>query len=216
VAAAGEVVLQARTDLDAAFVFTLPGTGTRALLVPLFPLGDRAAREAQGVLFLPDTGAGLPEAAALVAVGPSGRIEVNGREADAGPFGLMLAGALAAEGRALGARATVIRPFAAGREAALQPPAHPPLGWALMLLAALGLLAAGLVLEARDMAPPARRAPAPARAPAASGRFAPLPQEMDDDDLPAPGAVRAAAAGLCGLARSAMRRARSGAIRSSR
>ncbi len=206
---AGEVVLRAHVDLEAAFVFTLPGSETRALLVPLFPVGDAAAREAQGVLFLPDTGAGLPDAATLVRSDPSGWVELNGVEADAGPFRLMLAGALAAEGRALAARVTVVSPFPGGRAAALRPPARPPLGWALFLSAALGFLAAGLVLEARRPAPAARRASGQARTPVASGRFAPLPPE--EDDIPAEGAstssaaralVRAGTAGLLGLARA--------------
>lgn len=176
---AGEVVLRARADLASAFVFTLPGTSESALLMPLFPLGDEGTGVARGAVFVRIDGQ-APDAAALVARDPSGWVEVNGVEADAGPFRLMLAGALAAEGRSLGPRTVVLRPFVEGREAALQPPANPHAAWGWLALAALGLGLAAAFVDARGVRSAAKGAPHVSRAPVASTRFAPLPRQEED------------------------------------
>jgi hypothetical protein len=177
---AGEVVLRARADLESGFVFTLPGSSERALLVPLFPLADGEAREAEGAIFLSLDGDTMPAAAALAARHPAGWVEVNGVETDAGPFRLMLAGALAADGRALGARVTVLRPFLDGREAAFQPPASPARAWAWLATVALGFALAAVYVEVRGLPPVPKATSAGPRASVVSARFAPLPQQEDE------------------------------------
>lgn len=211
---AGEVVLRARADLDSAFVFELPGSAERALLVPLFPLGDGQARAAQGAIFLPLGDEAAPATDTLALQDPAGWVEVGGIEADAGDFGLMLAGALAAEGRSLAARATVVRPFVGGREAAFQPPAHQPRLWAWFLTAALGLVLTAIFADAPGAWRLGRTKAPDLRKPVDPGRFAPL-QHVEDDESAgrsavqvlrsATGAAWSALAGLARLATAAVR-----------
>ena len=212
---AGEVVLRARADLGSAFVFELPGSDERALLVPLFPLGDGQAREAHGAIFVPLEDEAVPAADGLALQDPAGWVEVNGIEADAGDFRLMLAGALAAEGRTLGARATVVRPFVGGREAAFQPPVPPSRPWAWFLTLALGLVLAAIFADARGVPTEARARTHGPRSPVVSTRFAPLQHLEDDEPVRRPaawhalrmaaGTARSALAGLARLSVAAVR-----------
>lgn len=214
----GEVVLHARADLSAPLVLTLPRDGARALAVPLFPLGGGEA--ALGAILLPlENGETAPPADRLAALGPYGEVAVNGREIDAGDFELILAGALAAEGRSIGERFVAVRPFVEGREAALQPVADPGRMWLLPLAAAFALalgavrarLPFGAALRRRGAAAPVP-APRMTTGPAPgtkAAQFAPLPRQEEvsaaEESAPALGTLLAVlAAAVAGL-RAALR-----------
>lgn len=202
----GEIAVRARTDADLAFMFSLPGTSERAFLVPLFPLEGDRVNEAQGVIFLPVRGEQPPDVSALVTRDPSGWVGVNGLETGAGQFPLMLAGALAAQGRSLAPRPVIIQPFVDGREAALQPATDPRLAWAWLASAALILALAAAFVDVRGVPSTATMARDASRTPVVSTRFAPLPQQ--EEDGPAGfhavrrAVQRAAAAGLAASVRT--------------
>jgi hypothetical protein len=124
---AGEVVLRAAADPARPLVLTMPRTGERALAVPLYPLSGGA--EAMGAILLPlEPGAddGGPGARRR---GGRRRRGGHGRVVEAGDFALILAGALAVEGRAIGPSFVAVQPYVEGREAALQPITDPSRGW---------------------------------------------------------------------------------------
>jgi hypothetical protein len=183
---AGEVVLHAVGQPEAPIILTMPGSGERALVVPLFPLSGEEG--AQGAIFLPLDGLeAMPDPRALATPLGDGIVMVNGRVVDSGDFGLVLAGALAVQGRHVGERFVAVRPYLDGREAALQPVANPPRTWLWPLgLALLLALAAsyrqfggGLRLGFRR---PAAPAPRPAAAPVVSAHFPPLPRQEEVND----------------------------------
>jgi hypothetical protein len=214
---AGEVVLRAATDRADPLVLTVPRTGERALAIPLYPLGG--GDSALGAVLLPlEAGQTAGDLGPLVAQISDGVVEVNGRIVDHGRFDLILAGALAVEGRAIGDRFVAVRPYVEGREAALQPIAAPARHWLWPLAAALALAVAatyrrfwsGIRLP-RRAGPPSREAPRPAATAAVSAtgaksaHFAPLKRQEDvtaTEDAPAGGllAALAVAAGLAGRA----------------
>jgi hypothetical protein len=119
-------------------------------------------------------------------------VEVNGRVVEAGDFALILAGALAVEGRAIGPRFVAVQPYVEGREAALQPITDQsrlwlwPLGLALVFaLAARWRRFAGSI---RFVPRPAPQAPRPAAPAPRCGlpHFAPLTRQEDVNDPEGP------------------------------
>jgi hypothetical protein len=208
---AGEVVLHARAEPAAPILLTMPGSGERALAVPLFPVsGGEGAR---GAILLPVDGtAAMPDARALATPLADGAVEVNGRVVDSGDFALVLSGALAAQGRHVGESFVAVRPYVDGREAALQPVARPPLAWLSLIALAvlLGLAASyrhffgGVRLGFRRAA---EAAPRSAAAPSLSPHFQPLPRQEElaaSEPEPARPALTALMAGA-GLALAAVR-----------
>lgn len=183
---AGEIVLRAEADLDAPILFTLPGTSDRAIVVPLLaPEGDGAVH---GAILVRLEGDALPPAEVLAARLPEGAVEVSGFAEDPGPYLFMLAGALAAEDRALGPRFVAVRPFIEGREAALAPVVPPSPAWARFALASAGFLVAAVAAYlgprwADALVRPRRRVPPPR--PVLSGHFPPL--HLPDGDPGGPG-----------------------------
>ena len=180
---AGEVVLRAMAEPAAPILLTMPGSGERALAVPLFPVSG--GEGALGAILLPIDGtAAMPDPRALATSLADGAVEVNGRVVDSGDFALVLSGALAREGRHVGERFVAVRPYLEGREAALQPVAQPPQTWLLLIALAviLGLAASyrhffgGLRLGFRRAADGVPRS---AAAPAASPHFPPLPRQEE-------------------------------------
>jgi hypothetical protein len=179
---AGEVVLHAMAEPAAPILLTMPGSGERALAVPLFPVSG--GKGALGAILLPVDEAAMPDPRALATPITDGGVEVNGRVVDSGDFALVLSGALAAEGRHVGDRFVAVRPYLEGREAALQPVQAPPLTWLWLIALAvlLGLAASyrhffgGLRLGFRRAADAAPRS---AAAPAASPHFPPLPLQEE-------------------------------------
>jgi hypothetical protein len=179
---AGEVVLHAMAEPAAPILLTMPGSGERALAVPLFPVSG--GKGALGAILLPVDEAAMPDPRALATPITDGGVEVNGRVVDSGDFALVLSGALAAEGRHVGDRFVAVRPYLEGREAALQPVQAPPLTWLWLIALAvlLGLAASyrhffgGLRLGFRRAADTAPRS---AAAPAASPHFPPLPLQEE-------------------------------------
>jgi hypothetical protein len=179
---AGEVVLHAMAEPATPILLTMPGSGERALAVPLFPVSG--GKGALGAILLPVDEAAMPDPRALATPITDGGVEVNGRVVDSGDFALVLSGALAAEGRHVGDRFVAVRPYLEGREAALQPVQAPPLTWLWLIALAvlLGLAASyrhffgGLRLGFRRAADAAPRS---AAAPAASPHFPPLPLQEE-------------------------------------
>jgi hypothetical protein len=121
-----------------------------------------------------------------------GSFEVNGRAVDAGDFALILAGALAVEGRFVGESFVAVQPYVEGREAALQPVADPSRQWLwpIGIAFALGLVACyrsfwgGLAGAFRRRRARSRAEETPA---SASAHFAPLArQEEVNETEPAP------------------------------
>lgn len=181
---AGEVVLRALADPSRPIVLTMPATGDRRLAVPLYPLAG--GEGALGAILLPlAPGETAPAAEALADMVADGVVQVTGRTVDAGDFPLILAGALAVEGRWVGDRFVAVQPYVEGREAALQPVADNarPWLWPIGLGVLFALFAGwrrflpGLRLRPRRM-PQVARASASAR-PAASAHFAPLPLQEE-------------------------------------
>ena len=219
---AGEVVLHAVARPDAPILLTMPGSGERALAVPLFPLsgGDGAL----GAIFVPlDGPEALPDPEVLATPLEGGAVRVNGRVVDSGDFALVLSGALAVEGRHVGERFVAVRPFLEGREAALQPVTDPSRTWlwpmalalVLALLASYIRFGGGLRPASRRPAAPAPRAPA---GPVVSAHVPPLPrQEEVNEPDPAPGltarAVLVAGAGLAVTAGRILLRLTAGLVR---
>lgn len=203
---AGEVVLRASADLADRLVLTVPRSGERAVAIPLYPL--RGGESALGAILIPLAPGDIPEDPGLLAaLLPDGTVEVNGRVVDAGRFELILAGALAVEGGAIGERFVAVRPYLNGREAALQPAQAPARHWLWPLAAALGLAILAACGKCRDRIRPApvtasgpaeRGAPARPAAPssAKAAHFAPLkPQEdVTGAEPPAPSAAATALA----------------------
>ncbi len=181
---AGEVVLRAAADPSRRIVLTMPGTGDRRLAVPLYPLAG--GEGALGAILLPlAPEEGLPPAEALAEILSDGVVQVTGRAVDPGDFPLILAGALAVEGRWVGDRFVAVQPYPEGREAALQPVTDRSRQWLWPI--GLGVLLA-LLAGWRRFLPGARllpqRAPKIAGAPPstrtmASAHFAPLPLQED-------------------------------------
>jgi hypothetical protein len=180
---AGEVLLHAVADPAAPFLLTLPGSGERALAVPLFPVSG--GEGALGAILLPVDGtAAMPDPGALAMPRADGSVEVNGRVVDGGDFALVLSGALAAEGRHVGESFVAVRPYLEGRETALQPVAEPPLAWLwLIALAVLLGLAASYRHFFGDFRFGFRRAaeaaPRAAAAPSPSPHFQPIPRQEE-------------------------------------
>jgi hypothetical protein len=171
---AGEVVLRAVADTDRPLILVRPGTEDRRLAVPLYPLDG--GEGAMGAILFPLAEGEAVDPAKLAARLGDGTVEVNGRAVDAGDFPLILAGALATEGRFVGERFVAVEPYLDGREAALQPIVDPSLHWlwgvgagaALALLAAVRRFLPGLFGAPRP-APRAAHTPRPA-----SPHFPPL------------------------------------------
>ena len=188
---AGEIVLRAEADLDRPFVFTLPDTAERAVVIPLVaPEGDGTVH---GAIFARIGGDALPPAEVLATRLPEGSVEVAGFAEDAGPFLFMLAGALAAEGRTLGPRFVAVRPFLEGREAALAPAGPPPRTWIWFAVASVtflfvvaaahfGACCVGTLKRLRG------RAPLPEPVP--TEHFPPLHLQEDDTPASAQAAMR--------------------------
>jgi hypothetical protein len=206
-------VVRAVADPARPLVLTMPRTGEQALAVPLYPLSGGA--HAMGAILLPlEPGETAADAEALAAQVGDGAVEVNGRVVEAGDFALILAGALAVEGRAIGPRFVAVQPYVEGREAALQPITDPsrlwlwPLGLALVLaLAASYRRFAGSIrfVPRLGAGTPRPAAPAPR---AASPHFAPLTRQEDVNDPEAPVAgerILAGAGAALGLAVTAAR-----------
>jgi hypothetical protein len=207
---AGEVVLRAVADPDRPLILVMPGTDDRRLTVPLYPLESGESGDgAMGAILLPLAPGETVDPARLAARLGDGIVEVNGRAVDAGDFPLILAGALATEGRFVGARFVAVEPYLDGRDAALQPIVDPSLHW-LWGVAAGVLLA--LVAAVRRFVPGLLRAPRPApavsrRAPA-SPHFPPLPaqEEVAATEAPDVGArLRAGVAATLGVVANAIR-----------
>jgi hypothetical protein len=181
---AGEVVLRAAADPSRPLVLSMPGTGERRLAVPLYPLSGGA--EATGAILLPLAPGVTPaEAGPLAHDIGDGLVEINGRAVEAGDFALILAGALAAEGRVMGPSFVAVQPYVEGRDAALQPVADPSRSWLWPMVLGLALALAsgyrrfaGNVRFVPRLGGSAPRAPAPAPG-AASARFAPLPRQEE-------------------------------------
>lgn len=220
---AGEVVLHARADLSAPLVLTLPRDGARAVAVPLFPLGGGEA--ALGAILVPlEDGAEVPAAASLAALVEEGHVAVNGREIDAGDFELILAGALAVEGRSVGERFVAVEPYVHGREAALQPVADPGHMWLLPLAAAFGFAVAAFRRSlwgggflprrraAKAVEPPSRVAPV---AGTKAAHFTPLPrqEEVNEADVPAGPGVTVMLVGFLAVGLRAAFRGAAGLVR---
>jgi hypothetical protein len=205
---AGEVVLRAMADPGRPLILVMPGTDDRRLAVPLYPMGG--GEGAVGAILLPLAEGETVDPAALAARLGDGTVEVNGRAVDAGDFPLILAGALATEGRFVGETFVAVEPYLHGREAALQPIVDPSLHWLwpvgagvlLALLAALRRFLPGLLGAPRP-------APRPAHAPRpASAHFAPLPpqEEVAATEAPDAGArLRAGIAVAIGLVANTLR-----------
>jgi hypothetical protein len=176
---AGEVVLRAAADPDRPLVLVMPGTGDRRLAVPLFPLDG--AEGAMGAILLPLAAGETIDPAALAARLGGGVVEVNGRAVDAGDFPLVLAGALATEGRHVGERFVAVEPYVDGREAALQPVSDPSRHWLWPVGAGILLALLGTVRRFQPrLLGPVRPAPRPVRSHRpASAHFAPLPLQEE-------------------------------------
>jgi hypothetical protein len=140
-----------------------------------------------------------PAAEALADMVADGVVEVTRTHRRCGRLPLILAGALAVEGRWVGDRFVAVQPYVEGREAALQPVADPsrPWLWPIGLGVVFALFAGwrrflpGLRLRPRP-APRAARASASAR-PAASAHFAPLPLQEEVAEREGPDGCRQAA-----------------------
>jgi hypothetical protein len=212
---AGEVVLRAAADGADPLVLTIPRSGERAVAIPLYPLGG--GDSALGAVLLPleaDQTAG--DLGPLVARISEGVVEVNGRVVDHGDFDLILAGALAVEGRSIGKRFVAVRPYLDGRETALQPIANPSMHWLWPLAAALALSVAATYRRFWSgirLPRPARRPNGEALRPATtagsgvkSAHFAPLTRQEDVNEVEeaARGGVLTALAGAIGLAGRAL------------
>lgn len=187
---AGEVVLHAAARPEAPLILTMPGSGERALVVPLFP--PSGGKGAFGAIFLPLDGLDtLPDPSSLATPLQDGIVMVNGRVVDSGDFGLVLSGALAVDGRFVAERFVAVRPYFEGREAALQPIAQLPRTWLVPMFVALFLailagyrqFGGGLRLRFRRPAVPAAR---PSARPAASAHFPPLPRQEEVNELEPP------------------------------
>jgi hypothetical protein len=138
-----------------------------------------------------------------------GTVLVNGRVVDGGDFALILAGALAVEGRFVGERFVAVQPYVEGRDAALQPVADPTMAWlwpiGIALLLAMLATYRGVLTGVRfglHRRPPvaARR---PSAATVASARFAPLPRQEEVNDLEQSAGRSGAAAFATALAAAA-------------
>jgi hypothetical protein len=205
---ASEVVLRAVARPSEPIVLTMPGTGERALAVPLFPLagGDGAL----GAILLPfPEGAEPPQPGSLAVAEADGTVLVNGRVVDGGDFALILAGALAVEGRFVGERFVAVQPYVEGREAALQPVADPTMAWLwpigiallLAMLATYRGVLTGVRFGLRRRPPVAARRPSAAAV--ASAHFAPLPRQEEVNDLEQSAGRSGAAAFATALAAAA-------------
>jgi hypothetical protein len=205
---AGEVVLRAVADPERPLILVMPGTEDRRLAVPLFPLDGEEG--AMGAILLPLAPGEAVDPATLATRLDGGVVEVNGRAVDAGDFPLILAGALATEGRYVGEKFVAVQPYLDGREAALQPIVDPSLHWlwpvgagvVLALLAAVQRFLPGL-LGTPPTVP--RRQPAPRPV---SAHFAPLPLQEDmtaAEDPDSAARLRAAVATAMGLIAGTLR-----------
>lgn len=210
---AGEVVLHAVAYDDQPILLTMPGSGERALVVPLFPVSG--GEGAFGAIMLPFDGPGaIPDLRRLATPHGDGTVLVNGRVVDASDFALVLSGALAVQGRHVGERFVAVRPYLEGREAALQPVTDPPLTWLWPIAFAVFLVLAasyrGLLVGRLRSLRGRRAADAmvrPAATAVASPHFQPLPrqEEIAGSEPVSTGSALAALTLAAGLALAALR-----------